>query len=258
MNFTYEINSYNKISNTLNVTYTHEVHGSEVIDINLNSYDLPQDAILEHISALAPYVKWKQLEDSAQVEAEKMVGMTGQATFLPPAHIKASVPADRPLAVYEYAVEEQIGFSTIGVPIYKPTIVAMTPEEISRKKAIIVNEKSSMIKWKRDYIKIGGVKVGDKWFHTDADSRIQFLGLIGMGSNITPNLQWKTMDGSFITMTPTLAQQVFAATAQLDIQVFGVAELHIQALKAAEDPNLYEPYLVAPIWPKTYQESISN
>lgn len=77
MNFTYEINSYNKISNTLNVTYTHEVHGSEVIDINLNSYDLPQDAILEHISALAPYVKWKQLEDSAQVEAEKMVGMTG-------------------------------------------------------------------------------------------------------------------------------------------------------------------------------------
>ena len=39
------------------------------------------------------------------------------------------------------------------------------------------------------------------------------MGLVMLGDNIPAGLQWKTMDGSFVVMTPSLAQQVFAAAA---------------------------------------------
>lgn len=70
----------------------------------------------------------------------------------------------------------------------------------------------------------GGYQVAGKWFHSDTFSRTQQMGLVMMGDNIPAGLQWKTMDGSFVVMTPSLAQQVFAAAAQSDAAIFAFAE----------------------------------
>lgn len=96
------------------------------------------------------------------------------------------------------------------------------------------------IKAKRDAIKVGGVKVGTKWFHTDDASRIQHMALNMMGASIPANLQWKTMDGSFVIMTQALAGQVFQAVALLDMQAFAKAEEHRVAMEVSNDPASYD------------------
>lgn len=107
------------------------------------------------------------------------------------------------------------------------------------------------IKAERDRRKAGGVKVGVKWFHSDDGSRIQQMGLVMMGASIPANLQWKTMDGSFITMTQTLASQVFQAVAASDQTIFTVAETHRVAMEASADPASYD---YSGGWPKIYGE----
>ena len=119
-----------------------------------------------------------------------------------------------------------------------------TPDEV----------KASMwahIKTERDRRKAGGVKVGDKWFHSDEASRIQQLALVMMGASLPADLQWKTMDGSFIAMTPALAQQVFTGQAASDQHIFAVAEQHRAALTASADPATYD-YSTG--WPKIFGE----
>ena len=115
----------------------------------------------------------------------------------------------------------------------------------------LVSEAWQRIKADRDRRKAGGVKVGAKWFHSDADSRIQQMGLVMMGASIPANLQWKTMDGSFITMTQTLASQVFQAVAASDQAIFTVAEQHKSAMEACADPASYD---YSGGWPKIYGE----
>jgi len=107
------------------------------------------------------------------------------------------------------------------------------------------------IKAERDRRKAGGVKVGAKWFHSDDGSRIQQMGLVMMGASIPANLQWKTMDGSFITMTQALASQVFQAVAASDQAIFTAAETHRVAMEASADPASYD---YSGGWPKIYGE----
>ena len=97
------------------------------------------------------------------------------------------------------------------------------------------------IKEKRDNLTgNGGFNVGAKWFHSDQMSRSQQLGLVLLGASIPANLQWKTMDGSFVTMTQTLAQQILAAGAASDQAIFAAAETHKAAMEASADPASYD------------------
>lgn len=105
------------------------------------------------------------------------------------------------------------------------------------------------IKAHRDTVKAAGVKVGEHWFHSDSDSRIQQIGLVMMGANIPANMQWKTMSGVFVAMTPTLAEQIFAATAAHDQAAFAVSEQHRIAMEASADPAAYD-YSAG--WPAVY------
>ena len=107
------------------------------------------------------------------------------------------------------------------------------------------------IKAKRNAAQAGGVKVGEHWFHSDSDSRIQQIGLVMMGANIPANLQWKTMSGAFVTMTPMLAWQIFAATAAHDQAAFSAAEQHRIAMESSADPAAYD-YSAG--WPAVYGE----
>ena len=113
-------------------------------------------------------------------------------------------------------------------------------------------EKWTAIKAERDRRKAAGVKVGDKWFHSDEGSRIQQMGLVMMGASIPANLQWKTMDGSFVQMTPALAQGIFAAATAYDVAVFAAAETHRAAMEADTDPAAYD---CSTGWPKMFGEA---
>jgi hypothetical protein len=96
----------------------------------------------------------------------------------------------------------------------------------------------------------GGYKVGQNWFHSDTFSRTQQLGLVMMGAAMPTGLQWKTMNGSFIEMTPTLAQAIFAAAGQQDSALFTYAEqLHAQ-VQSAQDPATVD---LEAGWPETFE-----
>lgn len=124
-----------------------------------------------------------------------------------------------------------------------------TPQDQSKATVVEVWE---LIKAVRDQrTEQGGYKVGTKWFHSDQKSRSQQLGLVLLGANIPAGLQWKTMDGSFVSMTPALAQQILAACAASDAAIFAVGEAHKAALYAAADPSVYD-YSTG--WPKIYGE----
>ena len=82
----------------------------------------------------------------------------------------------------------------------------------------------------------GGYAVLGKWYHSDLFSRSQQIGLVLMGAAVPVGLQWKTMDGTFVTMTAALAGQVFSAAAAADQAKFVHAESLRTAVYAAADP----------------------
>lgn len=112
------------------------------------------------------------------------------------------------------------------------------------------------IKAERDRRKALGVKVGAHWFHSDNQSRIQQLGLARKadrleasgGSMDTPFsgpgpggiLAWKTIGGSFVPMTPALAQQISGAVEALDQGVFAATEAHRMAMESSAQPESYD------------------
>jgi hypothetical protein len=107
------------------------------------------------------------------------------------------------------------------------------------------------IKAERDRRQSGGYLVASKWYHSDDGSRIQQLGLLMLGASIPANLQWKTMDGTFVTMTQALASQIFSAASASDQAIFAKAESHKAAMSASSDPAAYD-FLTG--WPLVYGE----
>lgn len=135
-----------------------------------------------------------------------------------------------------------------SLPISDEEAAAMQKPTVEQSKA----RKWDAIKVERDRrTDQGGYKVGTKWFHSDQKSRSQQLGLVLLGASIPANLQWKTMDGSFVTMTATLAQQVLAAAAASDQAIFAAAETHKAAMEASADPASYD---FSAGWPKSFGE----
>ena len=113
-----------------------------------------------------------------------------------------------------------------------------TEGELASKLDAIRSQKWEDIKNERDNRMLnGGYKVGEKWFHSDPNSRTQQLGLVMLGYQLPSGLQWKTMDGSFVDMTPMLAQQILGAAAASDFAVFLIGEAHKAAVYASADPT---------------------
>lgn len=110
------------------------------------------------------------------------------------------------------------------------------------------------IKTERDRrIHEGGYKVVvdgvDKWFHSDTFSRSQQIGLVMIGTNVPQGLMWKTMDGSFVEMTPSLAQQVFTSATVSDSTIFSHAEYLRGLVNASDDPESID---ILSGWPECY------
>jgi hypothetical protein len=105
------------------------------------------------------------------------------------------------------------------------------------------------IKTERDRrTQLGGFQVEGHWFHSDTFSRSQQLGLVMLGDTL-PTVQWKTMSGAFVSMTPALAQAIFTAGVASDMAVFAAAEAHRVAMQASADPLAYD---FAEGWPPVY------
>jgi len=136
-------------------------------------------------------------------------------------------------------------------------VYALPVEEAEANMIRSREQKWEAIKAERDRRKYLGVKVGAHWFHSDDPSRIQQLALVMMGAGIPPGLQWKTFTLTpppvFVTMTQSLAQQIFQATALSDQSIFAVAESHKIAIEASDRPDLYD---FSSGWPATiYDEA---
>lgn len=139
----------------------------------------------------------------------------------------------------------------------KPQLVYISPPVLTEEDIAVQLEENKQRAWERikDYRQQrqhAGVQVGEKWFNSDADTRIQQLGLFAMGQSMPLGIpDWKTLDNSFVPMTPNLAAQIFMATAHSDIAIFAVAEQHKAAMEISADPLAYD-YKSG--WPKTFGE----
>mgnify|MGYP000393825471 CR=1 FL=1 len=147
--------------------------------------------------------------------------------------------------IADYLLDEDGGIIRWRRPEPQPT-----PEEIEAARLPAARAlRIEAVKTERDRRKFEGVYVGANRFHSDPDSRTQQIGLVLMGANL-PAVNWKTMGGSFVTMTPTLAGQIFGATAQRDITVFAAAEAHIAAIAALTDAEAVMAYDFSTGWPE--------
>lgn len=125
------------------------------------------------------------------------------------------------------------------------------------------------IKVERNRRKTRGFKVNvdgvNKWFHSDSDSRIQHLGLkdrardmLATGAVMTDkitvqglDMEWKTMDGSFVDVSVQVAFDIVSAVGDFDAQLFAVAERHKALMKDSVDPGSYD---YSGGWPLSFGE----
>jgi hypothetical protein len=130
---------------------------------------------------------------------------------------------------------------------YYKTELRESPYVIYTKKndnEILTLRKRKLHAIRDNLILTGGVEVNGKWYHSDTHSKLQQLALLLAGANMPQGLQWKTMDGSFVTMTPQLAQDIYIAQMQQEQIIFVISE---QKLLDNSDVNIG--------WPPTYQET---
>lgn len=128
-----------------------------------------------------------------------------------------------------------------------PTQAELEPLKLT----IAQDRKWREIQAKRDALRFGGVKVGANSFHSDDSSRIQQIGLMMMGANLPGGIMWKTLSGNFVLMTPTLAVQIFQATAAHDATIFAIAEQHKTAMLQLANPTTYD---FSANWPSGFGE----
>lgn len=171
-----------------------------------------------------------------------------------------TVPIDYKASGYFVAVTPIGG--TQEIPACSPVdavlvAVLVLPASQEAQLTLTQSAKWEAIKRYRDTLSdLGGYKVVvsgvDKWFHSDAKSKTQQIGLVLMGANV-PALDWKTMDGSFVVMSQSLANQIFQAAALQDKDIFAQAEAHNEAMLLSGDPAAYD---FSGDWPATYIEAV--
>ena len=115
------------------------------------------------------------------------------------------------------------------------------PECAARLKAEQQDEMWERIKAKRaDNLRHGVyVKSVDKWFHTDDNSRTQYIALAVM-PRLPEKLAWKTMDNSFVNMTKVLLEELMAQMLVDEQADFANAEKHRAAMLQADKPLEYD------------------
>lgn len=99
----------------------------------------------------------------------------------------------------------------------------------------------------------GGAKVVvnglEKWFNSDVFSRTQWLGMVTLGDSLPPNINWRTMDGTFVILTPQLVLQVFNAVMTKEVISFGKGAALYNQIMNSDDPLAID---ISTGWPDSY------
>lgn len=136
-----------------------------------------------------------------------------------------------------------VGDDTVYENIIFPENEENIPSKSELDAFILSNSQDSMwnkIKTERDRRMNHSVYAGGYWFNSDSNSRIQQLALVMLGANMPPGISWKTMPNTFVTMTPTLALQIFQATALSDMTIFAIAEQKKAAMLLLNNPEVFD------------------
>ena len=118
----------------------------------------------------------------------------------------------------------------------------------------IYKEKWEKIKEIRTFKMNDGVLIQSigKWFHTDLYSKQQIQALVVANIiGIYKTSAWKTMDNTYVQLTPMLLLQVFGAMLENESRLFDIGRLHYESLYTSSDPVNYDP---ASQWPTTFSD----
>lgn len=94
----------------------------------------------------------------------------------------------------------------------------------------------------------------NKWFHSTQFSRGQQLGLVQLGSSLPVGVQWKTMDGTFVTMTQELANEILISASLSDMEIFNISEIKKQEVMDCKNIDELLNYNYSDGWPKRFNE----
>lgn len=118
------------------------------------------------------------------------------------------------------------------------------PECAARLKAEQQDEMWERIKAKRyDNLRHGVyIKSVGKWFQTDDATRLQYLALAleSVTGGFKKPINWKTMDNSFLQLTPDLLREIMQTMHDNEQADFANAEKHKAAMLKAEHPLEYD------------------
>ena len=118
------------------------------------------------------------------------------------------------------------------------------PECAAQLKAEQQDEMWERIKAKRyDNLRHGVyIKSVGKWFQTDDATRLQYLALAleSVTGGFKKPINWKTMDNSFLMLTPELLREIMQAMHDDEQADFINAEKHKAAMLKAEHPLEYD------------------
>ena len=118
------------------------------------------------------------------------------------------------------------------------------PECAARLKAERQDEMWERIKDKRyDNLRHGVyIKSVGKWFQTDDATRLQYLALAleSVTGGFKKPINWKTMDNSFLMLTPELLREIMQTMHDDEEADFINAEKHKAAMLKAENPLKYD------------------
>ena len=132
----------------------------------------------------------------------------------------------------------------------------ITPECAARLKAEQQDEMWERIKDKRHENLRAGVYVKSvkRWFHTNDESRTQYVMLRTM-KELPAGLRWKTMENDFVVMTRELLDEL-SMQMLLDEQAdFANAERHKAAMLKAEHPLEYD---YSDGWTANYEQAAAE
>ena len=118
----------------------------------------------------------------------------------------------------------------------------------------IYEEKWEKIKEIRTFKMNDGVLIQSigKWFHTDLHSKQQIQALVVANViGLYKTSAWKTLDNTYVQLTPMLLLQVFGAMLENESRLFGIGKLHYESLYTSSDPVNYDP---ASQWPTTFSD----
>ena len=118
----------------------------------------------------------------------------------------------------------------------------------------IYKEKWEKIKEIRTFKMSDGVLIQStgKWFHTDLYSKQQIQALVVTNLiGIYKTTAWKTLDNTYVQLTPMLLLQVFGAMLENESRLFDIGKLLYESLYTSSDPVNYDP---ASQWPTTFSD----